>query len=70
MPTETDDNSNIPTFSRTRPAMHVFLDDFEICNLPNSGQRHEKANLRPHLGAYKEKIIDQNRINSHVDIQS
>jgi hypothetical protein len=23
------------------PAMHVFLDDFEICNLPNSGRRHE-----------------------------
>jgi hypothetical protein len=21
--------------------MHVFLDDFEICNLPNSGRRHE-----------------------------
>jgi hypothetical protein len=23
--------------------MHVFLDDFEICNLPNSGRRHEKS---------------------------
>jgi hypothetical protein len=22
--------------------MHVFLDDFKICNLPNSGRRHEK----------------------------
>jgi hypothetical protein len=22
--------------------MHVFLDDLEICNLPNSGRRHEK----------------------------
>jgi hypothetical protein len=22
--------------------MHVFLDDFEICNLPNSGRRPEK----------------------------
>jgi hypothetical protein len=21
--------------------MHVFLDDFEICSLPNSGRRHE-----------------------------
>jgi hypothetical protein len=23
--------------------MHVFLDDFEICNLPNSGRRHENC---------------------------
>jgi hypothetical protein len=25
--------------------MHVFLDDFEICNLPNSGRRHENYSV-------------------------
>jgi hypothetical protein len=25
--------------------MHVFLDDFEICHLPNSGRRHEKIHI-------------------------
>jgi hypothetical protein len=27
--------------------MHVFLDDFETCNLPNSGRRHEKRFSKP-----------------------
>jgi hypothetical protein len=35
--------------------MHVFLDDFEICNLPNSGRRHENEIYRCNKVKYKEE---------------
>jgi hypothetical protein len=41
MPTETDDNSKSLRFARLG-RQHVFLDDFEIYKLPNSGRRYEK----------------------------
>jgi hypothetical protein len=41
MPTETDDNSKSLRFAGL-DRQHVFLDDFEIYKLPNSGRRHEK----------------------------